>query len=225
MGGRVLSAVVLLSGGLDSSTALGLLVRTDPEVTALSIDYGQRHVREVEAAEQVASHYGVPHRVIDLTGLLTGSALLGEVEVPEGRYDDESMSATVVPGRNLLFIATAVAYAAGHEMAEVVIAVHPGDHPIYPDCRPEFHGPLAEAVRAAYGVTLRTPFVYMPKDRIVVAGAAIGVPYDLTWSCYQGGEVHCGRCGTCVERIEAFMLAGVPDPTTYADPDYARSVL
>lgn len=218
-----MSAVVLCSGGLDSTTALAL--ERGPDVTAISIEYGQRHVRELNAAAHVAAFYGVTHVIIPAKGLLTGSALLGAAPVPDGRYDDESMRITVVPGRNLLFAALAVAYAAGLGADRVVMGMHAGDHPIYPDCRPDFIGPLAQAVESAYGVELTAPFLMVDKAEIVRRGAAVGVPYELTWSCYKGGGLHCGRCGTCVERIEAFRLAGVPDPTTYADPEFAETVL
>lgn len=220
-------AVVLASGGLDSSTALAgaVAVHGRQEVTAFSVYYGQRHSREISAAAQMADWLGCAHHVVDAARLLTGGALLDEAEVPDGRYDHASMAVTVVPGRNLLLASMAVAFAAGQAASEVVVAVHAGDHPIYADCRPAFWDPLAQAVHSAYNIHLRTPFLHGTKADIVRQGDALGMPWHLTWSCYKGGARHCGRCGTCVERYEAFMLAGVDDPTQYADPSYARTVL
>ncbi len=211
--------LVVLSGGLDSTCALALTIEGGGEdVAAISFDYGQRHVRELEAAHAVAGFFRIPHRVMNLRGFLEGSALIGEEEVPEGHYSDESMSATVVNGRNLLFAATAVAQAIEGE--SVVFGVHAGDHPIYPDCRPDFWVPLARAVRDAYSVSLETPFIGLTKAELLTIGINAGAPVHLTWSCYQGEGRHCGRCGTCVERAEAFHLAGVDDPTIYEDPAY-----
>lgn len=218
-------SVVLCSGGLDSSTALALEIQVGNEPRAVAIDYGQRHRRELAASEAIAAFYRVPHEVVDIRGVLEGSALLGASEIPDGRYDDESMRITVVPGRNLLFAAIALARAAGHGDTRVVLGMHAGDHPIYPDCRPDFVLPLRQITIGTYGVEIDAPFLNNTKADIVTVGTEIGVPYQRTWSCYKGGAEHCGRCGTCVERIEAFALAGVPDPTTYADPDYASTVL
>lgn len=222
---------VLLSGGLDSTTALALAHadRVDHdggELLAVSVDYGQRHRRELESAKAVASHYRATQVIVDARdGFLSGSALLGAVDVPDGRYDDEVMRQTVVPGRNLLLIAVAVAQAVQHGHDRLLVGVHAGDHPIYPDCRATFIDPLRRAVLAGYEVALEAPFIALSKADIVSVGAELDVPYGLTWSCYKGGDVHCGRCGTCVERIEAFKVADVPDPTAYADTDFAETVL
>lgn len=215
--------LVVLSGGLDSTSALAVTLEgTDPSrVVAVSFDYGQRHRRELDAAAAVALHYGIQHRVIDLAGLLHGSALLGVVAVPEGHYAEQTMAATVVQGRNLLF--ASVAIASSRPGDTLVLGVHAGDHPIYADCRPEFWHHLNEAAAAAYGVQVTVPFVDLDKAQVVAVGHGAGAPLALTWSCYAGGPSrHCGRCGTCVERAEAFHLAGIPDPTAYADPDYWR---
>jgi 7-cyano-7-deazaguanine synthase len=217
--------LVVLSGGLDSTGALAYAgqVAGLKRVTTVSFNYGQRHARELEAARRVAQFMGVPHRVIDLSGLLHGSALVDPtVPVPEGHYADQSMKATVVNGRNLLFAAAAVAASSG-ERAHVWLGVHAGDHPIYPDCRPEFWGKLADLVQAAYGVTIHTPFLYDTKAQALSKGLAAGAPYWMTYSCYNGGTRHCGRCGTCVERAEAFAEAGVTDPTEYEDANYWRT--
>jgi 7-cyano-7-deazaguanine synthase len=204
---------VLFSGGMDSTALLFRAVRVNgaANVRAISFDYGQRHVRELRAAEQIAADLGVDHIVLNLRGLLTGSALLGEGDIPHGHYADESMAATVVPGRNLLFAAAVIAQARAGDV--VMLGVHAGDHPVYPDCRPEFVRALAEAAQA-YDVTISAPWVNITKADIVMAEPR--APYEFSWSCYEGGAYHCGQCGTCVERREAFELAGAPDRTTYA---------
>jgi 7-cyano-7-deazaguanine synthase len=218
--------LVVLSGGLDSTAALALVMagpdeHEDERVEAISFNYGQRHQRELHAAAAVAGHYGIKHRAVELHGLLHGSALLGDGEVPEGHYAAESMAATVVQGRNLLFASVAISSSAGPGDT-VTFGVHAGDHPVYPDCRPDFWHHLAE-VATAYEVGIRTPFLHQSKAEVVGWGDQLGAPLDLTWSCYQGGARHCGRCGTCVERAEAFHLAGVSDPTTYADAAYWKT--
>lgn len=222
---------VVLSGGLDSTTVLALAIDAAggdvSGIQAVSFNYGQRHVRELESAIAVASHYGVRHEIIDLKGLMHGSALLYAGPVPEGHYAEDTMKATVVSGRNLLFASTAIA--ATPEGGSVWLGVHAGDHFVYPDCRPEFWAPLSEAVKGAYDIELVLPIITISKADALAAGYALGAPVELSWSCYAGGEenggLHCGRCGTCVERAEAFDLAGIPDPTEYADPDFWRGAI
>ena len=213
--------VLIYSGGVDSTVLLAHLRAEGREVRCLSVDYGQRHRRELEAARAICAHYGVDHRLADLRALapLFGSnALTGGVTVPEGHYEEESMKATVVPNRNMLLISVATAWAVSLRAESIAYGAHGGDHAIYPDCRPEFAEALDRAVRLAdwHEVRLERPFVKMDKAGIVRRGRELEVPFGLTWSCYVGGERHCGRCGTCVERKEAFRLAGVPDPTVYA---------
>jgi 7-cyano-7-deazaguanine synthase len=156
--------------------------------------------------------------------LLSGSALTSDdVEVPEGHYTDASMAITVVANRNAIMLSIAVGAAVSRGAEAVAAAVHAGDHTVYPDCRPEFIEAIQHEARVANegfivdGFEVRAPFLLVGKDEIVRQGAALGVPFEETWSCYVGGELHCGRCGTCVERIEAFALAGVTDPTAYAE--------
>lgn len=221
--------VVLLSGGLDSTALATQAVRDHgaDTVDALTVHYGQRHTRELAAATAVAEHLGIRHDIIDLSVLgrhlasaLTPASHTGEV--PHGHYAEPNMAATVVPNRNaiLLMVATGVAAARSH--TTVATAVHAGDHPVYPDCRPEFVAAANAAAHAGTGgqVTVTAPFVAMNKSDIVLLGASIDAPLHLSWSCYEGGQDHCGRCGTCVERAEAFHLAQVSDPTTYTDPHY-----
>lgn len=213
---------LIYSGGVDSTVLLAHLRAEGREVHCLSVDYGQRHRRELEAARAICAHYGVDHRLADLRALapLFGSnALTGGVKVPEGHYEEESMKATVVPNRNMLLISVATAWAVSLRAESVAYGAHGGDHAIYPDCRPEFAEALDRAVRLAdwHEVRLERPFVKMDKAAIVRRGAELGAPFSLTWSCYVGGERHCGKCGTCVERKEAFRLAGVADPTDYVN--------
>ena len=216
------SSVLILSGGIDSTVLLAHLVAGGRTVRALTIDYGQRHRREIDSARAVAAHYGVEHKVADLrsvAALMGANALTDSTQkVPEGHYEAESMKATVVPNRNMLFLSLAGSWAVATKSESVVYGAHGGDHAIYPDCRPAF----AEAMDKALGlcdwhpVRLERPFVDWDKSAIVRRGAELGAPLGLTWSCYVGGERHCGRCGTCVERREAFAKAGVADPTVYA---------
>lgn len=195
-------------------------------LSLVSFDYGQRHRTELDAARAVAAVLGAPHEVIDLRSvgaLLTGSALTDNcVEVPRGHYTDASMRCTVVPNRNaiMLDIATGIAVTQGADA--VAFGAHGGDHTIYPDCRPEFVRTFTAMVRVANagfissGFRVVAPFLSLTKSEIVRIGAGLGVPFELTWSCYEGRTVHCGRCGTCVERREAFTLAEIDDPTSYA---------
>lgn len=214
--------LVLLSGGLDSTTALAHSHHAGTAKLAVSVDYGQRHRRELDAAARVAGHYRVEHLVLDFTGwgaLLGGSALTDRsVEVPHGHYADPTMAVTVVPNRNATLLAAAAGVAAAHGCTHVVTAVHAGDHPVYPDCRPEFVDAARRTIELGTGeqVTLDAPFVHMSKTDIAALAGALGAPVGLTWSCYEGQSLHCGQCGTCVERIEAFRDAGVTDPTAYA---------
>jgi len=216
--------LVLLSGGLDSSTALARSHARGIAVFALSVDYGQRHRRELAAAAEIAAFYGVEHGVLDMTGwgqLLTGSALTDpNVPVPHGHYAAPAMKATIVPNRNATLLCAAAGVAVSKGCTHVVTAVHAGDHPVYPDCRPEFITALDIAVALGTGeaVRLDAPFVHIDKTEIAREAGKLGLPVERTWSCYEGGDVHCGRCGTCVERIEAFTDAGVDDATAYATP-------
>ncbi len=219
--------VTTLSGGLDSVTLAHVLAAEGHDLVAVSFDYGQRHAKEIDFAARAAARLGADHRVVDLRSvgaLLTGSALTDDaVAVPEGHYTDATMASTVVANRNAIMLSVAVGVAVARGAGAVATAVHAGDHAIYPDCRPEFIAAIEHEARVANegyiaeGFRVLAPFVAVGKDEIVRRGAAIGVPFAETWSCYVGAAEHCGRCGTCVERREAFELAGVPDPTTYAE--------
>ncbi len=208
---------------MDSTTALAWAATQGDVVECVSVDYGQRHRRELASAEQVAAHYGVPLRVLDLSSFaaaLGGNALTdASVDVPEGHYADESMRATVVPNRNATFLMAAAGVAAAVGADAVVTAVHAGDHPVYPDCRPEFITAADEAARLGTGGAVRVlaPFVNDSKTDVARIGADLDAPLHLSWSCYNGRDRHCGRCGTCVERAEAFRDAGLTDPTEYEE--------
>ncbi len=227
-----MKTIVICSGGLDSVT-LAYKVARDHELLALvSYDYGQRHKQELDYAALAAKKLGVPHHILDMSQIgahLSGSALTDDLDVPDGHYAEENMKVTVVPNRNAIMLAIGFGIAAAQQADAVAAAVHGGDHFIYPDCRPEFTKSFEAMQKLALdgyaNVSLYTPFVEVPKDAIVAEGAKLGVPFEETWSCYKGGEKHCGRCGTCVERREAFDLAGVDDPTDYADPDYWKSAV
>jgi 7-cyano-7-deazaguanine synthase len=219
-------AVAIVSGGLDSVTLAHLLAREGCELHLLSFDYGQRHRKELEFAERAATRLGATWTVINLeaaglTGLLKGSALTdGSVEVPDGHYAADTMKVTIVPNRNAIMLAIACAAAESHGADVVEVAVHAGDHFIYPDCRPEFIKAFEAMERLAMdkpGLRIEAPFLNRSKADIVRIGADLEVPFHETWSCYKGGHIHCGACGTCIERREAFRMAGVMDPTSYIE--------
>jgi 7-cyano-7-deazaguanine synthase len=213
--------VAIYSGGMDSTALLYHLRAEGHEVTALSVDYGQTHRRELDSARRICESIGLRHDIADLRGithLLGGNSLTDtSIEVPEGHYAAENMKATVVPNRNMIMLSVAIGYAITLRALYVAYGAHAGDHTIYPDCRPEFAAAVNTAAMLAdwHQVELLRPFVRMTKAEIAKRGAELEVPFGLTWSCYKGGDVHCGRCGTCVERREAFEVAGLVDPTEY----------
>jgi 7-cyano-7-deazaguanine synthase len=214
--------VVLVSGGMDSVAALYLAQRDYEVVGALSFDYGSKHNhKEIPMAEYHCVRLGIPHVTIrlDFIDKLFKSALLQSGgEIPEGHYEELSMKQTVVPFRNGIMLAIAGGFAESHDAEGLVIAAHSGDHAIYPDCREDFMKAMGDALKFGtyVQVELLRPFIRNTKAEIARYGAKLGVDFSKTWSCYKGGEVHCGVCGTCVERREAFLLSGLEDPTLYA---------
>ena len=218
-----MKTILIYSGGLDSTVLLYSLKAQGREVKALSVNYGQRHSKELDAAKNICNILNVEHRVVDLSGLrplLGGSSQTdSNVEVPEGHYAAENMKLTVVPNRNMMMLAVAGAWAISSKYDTVAYAAHAGDHTIYPDCREEFVGKLNEALQLAdwHSVSIERPFVTLTKGQVTKLGADLKVPFEKTWSCYKGGDTHCARCGTCVERVRAFAEAGVQDPTIYAN--------
>lgn len=214
--------VVVMSGGIDSTVLAHDMARRNYEVHGVSIHYGQRHHRELNYAGWQCERLDIPWKLVQIPGLrvvLGSSALTSkDIDVPEGHYEDESMKATVVPNRNMILLAICIGAAIDIGAERVAYGAHAGDHAIYPDCRPAFADAMeqAAAVCSYFPITLDRPFIHKTKADIVTLGDQLGVDFTRTWSCYQGGTVHCGKCGTCVERIEAFELAGVEDPTEYA---------
>jgi 7-cyano-7-deazaguanine synthase len=216
--------VVLLSGGLDSSVLLYSLLRERRECIALSVLYGQRHRAELAAAGMIVRETKVEYRVCEADDALSEvfegakSSQVGRIEdVPEGHYAEPNMAVTIVPNRNMILLAIAGACAVSTGAESIAYAAHAGDHPVYPDCRPEFIESCAETLQLGSGIRLEAPFQNTSKAGIVKIGAECHVPFGMTYSCYKGGTRHCGRCSTCVERREAFDIAGVNDPTRYID--------
>ena len=217
-----MKVVAIFSGGMDSSTMLYQLLAQGHEVKAIGFDYGQRHAVELEAAKAIATQAGVAYETVDLRSL--GPVIAGQssqvnpdVEVPDGHYTEESMKATVVPNRNMIMLSVAVAHAISIDFDAIAYGAHAGDHTIYPDCRSEFVDAMKTVIALCdwKQVELLTPFVAVSKSDIAKIGGELQVPFEMTWSCYKGGTTHCGSCGTCVERREAFELAGIKDPTSY----------
>lgn len=213
------SALVICSGGLDSTVMLYQAVRRYGRVAALTFTYGQNHARmENAAAGRICRKLGIPLKRIDLgfIGRHFSSSLLGG-KVPDGDYNSENMRSTVVPFRNGIILAVAAGMADSGDYAHILLGNHGGDHFIYPDCRPGFIEAMKEAIRkgTTKKIKVESPFCNLSKSDIVRIGASLGVPFEMTYSCYKGGRRHCGKCGTCRERKEAFALAGIPDPTEY----------
>ena len=212
-----MKAVLVYSGGLDSTTLL--YEYKDSIALAVSFDYGSKHNKpELEYAALNCKRLGIRHLVIPLEFMgkyFRSDLLIGGGDIPEGSYADENMKSTVVPFRNGIMLSIAAGLAESYELDTIMLANHSGDHAIYPDCRPEFIEGMAAAVEAGTynGVKVVSPYCNMTKREIALRGRELGVDFSLTYSCYKGGEKHCGKCGTCVERKEA--LEGF-DPTEYS---------
>ncbi len=210
-------AVIILSGGMDSTTLLYKLIKDGFEVFAVSFDYGQRHKIELQKASETCAKLHIDHRIVDLksiTGLISNSALTGDIDVPEGHYEAENMKLTVVPNRNMIMASIAIGYAVNIEADTLALGVHVGDHAIYPDCREEFIEKLnAVSMVANYRpVTIYAPFLSVDKGDIAMIGGRMDVDYSMTHTCYKGEEIPCGKCGACQERAEAFAKANLVDP-------------
>ena len=216
-----MKVITLLSGGMDSVTALYQATRDHEVVAGVCFHYGSKHNdREIPLAKHHCDHLGIPHLVIPLGFIgehFASDLLQSGGEIPDGHYEEETMKQTVVPFRNGIMLAIAAGLAESQGAEGLVIAAHAGDHAIYPDCRETFMQAMADAMTfGTYaGVQLIRPFIATDKAGIAALGHKLGVDYAQTWSCYKGGDIHCGTCGTCVERREAFLMAGVPDPTEY----------
>lgn len=228
-------AIVVTSGGMDSTAAL-YLTRNQfgDQIGAISFNYGQRHNRELKHAQRISEHLGIEHHIVDISGvtsLLTTSALTNkDIDVPEGHYEEDTMKITVVPNRNMMMASIAAAWAVAEGAECIVMGMHAGDHAVYPDCRPAFASALSSTIfignegNIKENFTVWTPFIDRTKAEIVTIGEDLGVPWEMTWTCYKGGEEHCGRCSTCVERLEAFYDAGVEDRVKYTNTEYWKEV-
>ena len=215
------TSLIILSGGMDSVTLL--YDRKDEIALAVTFDSGSNHSqRETACASYHCRQLGIEHLVIPLEFMhryFKSSLLEGAGAIPEGNYDEENMKSTVVPFRNGIMLAIGCGLAESRGLNRVLIANHFGDHAIYPDCREDFIRPMSEAMKhGTYaGVKIEAPYTKITKADICRIGTRLGIDYSKTYSCYKGGEKHCGKCGTCRERKEAFRLAGVPDPTEYEE--------
>lgn len=213
------NSVIIVSGGMDSIT---LLYDHKDEITlGISFDYGSNHnAREIPFAKMHCERLGIKHITINLDFMhqyFKSSLLDGAEAIPEGHYADDNMKSTVVPFRNGIMLSIAIGIAESNNLDQVFIANHGGDHTIYPDCRPEFINAIdAAATAGTYNnVKVVAPYTKITKSDIARIGKKLGIDYTETWSCYKGGEVHCGKCGTCVERKEALAEAGIEDKTIY----------
>jgi 7-cyano-7-deazaguanine synthase len=241
------SIVPIVSGGLDSITMLyDLMEQGHSFQRIVSFNYGQRHKKELHFASIHADRFGLQHTIIDLSqsGLVevlngsTSSLTNPDIDVPEGSYDEENMRATVVPNRNMMMLAIAGAIAVSDNANCIATAVHAGDHAIYPDCRPSFFYDFTMALKRGnegFGnlapTPVLTPFIHKTKGQIAKTAIELDLPLETTWSCYKGGNMHCGRCGTCVERLEAVAWAESVlgkrgyDDTPYADREFWKSAV
>ena len=217
-------AIMILSGGMDSTTLLYYLVkRQEMEVKCLTFNYGQKHQKEIDAARDTCIDLGLDHKILNiewLARMLKGSSLTDpEVKVPYGHYAEESMKLTVVPNRNMIMLSIASAYAFAEKADYVATATHAGDHAIYPDCRASFMRSLESLVNVGNlwfkPIEICNPFQNISKIDILSIGLSLKVDYSKTWTCYEGQELACGKCGACQERLEAFDKNGVMDPLLY----------
>ena len=215
------NSLIALSGGVDSTT---LLYEYREEIAcAVGFDYGSKHnARELAAAKAICRELEIPYLIIPLAFIgeyFRSDLLLSGGEMQLGDYSEENMSSTVVPFRNGIMLSVLAGLAESRDLQQVLIANHFGDHAIYPDCRESFVKPMGEAITAgtSNGVKLVAPYTGLTKAEIVARGTRLGVTYGKTYSCYQGGERHCGRCGTCRERHDAFVANGLEDPTLYEE--------
>jgi len=214
--------VVIYSGGMDSYTLLCELFQSELlEVHAVSFNYGQRHAKELVYAEHVCKELGIPHKIVNMAEmgeqLLGGSSQTSDIPVPEGHYESESMKLTVVPNRNMIMLSMAMGYAISIGAGVVYFGAHAGDHAIYPDCRPAFiHAMNNVGFYCDYKpVNVAAPYINYDKGDIAIRGVELGLDYSKAWTCYNGREKPCGKCGACQERLEAMTKAGIKDPLEY----------
>ena len=215
--------IVILSGGLDSTTLLYHLRDIGHEVKALSVNYGQRHSRELNAARRICEVADVEHQVVDVSGLadIFGENSLTDmsVNVPHGEYTPSTMAVTTVPNRNMIMLSIAAGWAIASKFDAVAFGAHSGEYTPYPDCQPQFAAAMNCATHVCDDnpIEVLAPFVRWDKGGIVKRGEELGVPFELTWSCYEGGSKHCGKCSTCLDRKDAFAKCGITDPVEDAE--------
>ena len=215
--------MVIYSGGMDSYTVLHKAIEEGLTPFALTFDYGQRHVKEVQVASDLCKELGINHKVIDITAinqLIGGSSLTdNSIDVALGDYENTNMVNTVVPNRNMILLSLAIGYAVSIGAEKVYYGAHSGDHDIYPDCRPIFVEKMNEVAAVAnYEATeIYSPYLKSDKIGILKDGIRMGLDYSKTWTCYNGREKACGQCGSCIERLEAFEKNGLTDPIAYED--------
>jgi len=217
-------AVVILSGGLDSTTLLYEIrkILGSPNVSAVSFNYGQKHSKELGMAQKTCKKLEIGHTIINIPelGAFSTSSLTDEsVPVPEGNYTEESIKSTIVPNRNMVLLSLAASYAISKRARFLYYGAHSGDHAIYPDCRPQFVDAMRVALQLCdwFPIVLDAPYLRLDKGDIVIKGTYLNVDYSLTWTCYKGEDLACGKCGACVERLEAFKKAGIEDPIKYKE--------
>lgn len=229
-----MKAVLIYSGGMDSFTLLHDLIHQGNEVHAVSFNYGQRHSVELQKASATAKMLGIEHKVVDLRALAPllqgGSALTTHEAVPEGHYAEENMRKTVVPNRNMIMLSIAAGWAVSIKATNVYFAAHSGDHDVYPDCRREFVDAVSYAADVGNWdeVNILAPYIELSKGTILARGKEIGLraeDYLFTWTCYNGRNYACGKCGACVERLEGFHQVGWIDPLSYEDRDFYKAAL
>jgi 7-cyano-7-deazaguanine synthase len=240
--------VAICSGGLDSTTMVHDLRADDHDVHMVGFDYGQRHKKELAYARKTANTLDLRMTIVDVSHLASllaesGSSLVSNTDVPEGHYAEENMKQTVVPNRNMIMLSIAGGIAVATGAQHVYTGVHAGDHAVYPDCRPMFIEAASVALQFAnegFGnlgkPAIVAPFLHSSKADIALAALELQLPLDSTWSCYKGGDVHCGRCGTCVERLEAiaearsrykaiYNVEAPEDTTAYADTEFWKEAV
>ena len=212
--------VIILSGGIDSTTLLYDIIKQGYDVSAISFDYNQKHKKELELAKITTKKLGIEHKILDLSILneIAPSALTRDNwKVPEGHYEAENMKETVISNRNMVMLSLAGAYAMSIKASKLFYGAHAGDHAIYPDCRKEFVDSMKVSIGLAdwNKLELEAPYIDIDKGDIVIKGLSLNVPYEDTWTCYNGLELACAKCGSCQERLEAFLKAGIDDPLKY----------
>ncbi len=214
--------VIILSGGLDSTTLLHRLLTKKYEIFAVTFNYGQKHSKEIEYAKLTCQKLNIPHKIVSLeninqAGFFGNSSLTSTIDIPEGHYANKNMMSTVVPNRNMIMLSLAIAYAISIKSSEIYYGAHAGDHIIYPDCRPDFVSAMQNVAKYCHywPIKIQAPYLHITKADIVKEGLQFNVDYSLTWTCYKGEEKACGKCGSCTERLEAFSQNDSKDPIQY----------